>query len=283
MSPNSQLELTSLGRIGGIVHGIKLGADLTTDCTRAINEALVRHKVLFFREQHHLDDGQQYAFALHLGRPFVNPAENDNHLDTRLITEVDSTKGEFGNSWHADLTFLPAYPKGAVLRALTIPPSGGSTIWANTAAAYQNLPAALKALADTLRAVHTNGRRTVAINPIRTEHPVVRVHPETQEKCLLIGRHIHSIEGLPEEDGRVLIDLFARYIRRPENSVRWYWQVGDLAVWDNRATEHYAVHDYGNQPRLMHRIALDGELPRGVDGTPSRALAPTQNPQANSQ
>jgi alpha-ketoglutarate-dependent taurine dioxygenase len=74
----------------------------------------------------------------------------------------------------------------------------------------------------------------------------------------------------------VLIDLFARYIRRPENSVRWYWQVGDLAVWDNRATEHYAVHDYGNQPRLMHRIALDGELPRGVDGTPSRALAPTQ-------
>jgi taurine dioxygenase len=104
-----------------------------------------------------------------------------------------------------------------------------------------------------------------------TEHPVVRVHPETGERALLLGQFVRQILGVPSADSRYLFDLFQRHVTRLENTVRWRWSPGDLAIWDNRATQHYAIDDYGDLPRRMHRVTVAGDVPVGVDGRRSVA------------
>ncbi|PYC79447.1 taurine dioxygenase [Streptomyces tateyamensis] len=290
----TQLRLTpAAGRIGAIVHDVTLGGDLSAETVAAIEAALYEHKVLFFRGQQHLDDAGHEAFARLLGQPVGHPTVPS--VDGRYIFELDATKGARANNWHTDVTFVPSYPKASILRALELPEAGGSTVWANTVAAYQDLPAPLKTLADSLRAVHTNDydyaarpdaspeaaelfRRVFVSTTFKTEHPVVRVHPVTGEKTLLLGGFAQRIAGLPTADSQALLALFQRYVERLENTVRWDWQVGDVAIWDNRATQHYAVNDYGDQPRLVRRITLDGDLPVGVDGTASRLLEPADPP-----
>ena len=157
--------------------------------------------------------------------------------------------------------------------------------------AYQDLPEPLKALADGLRAVHSNDYDYAAVNPAReltgdlkkyreqfvstvykTEHPVVRVHPETGERGLFLGHFAQHFSGLSSRDFQQLFDLFQQRVTRPENTVRWSWREGDVAIWDNRATQHYAVADYGDRARRLHRITVAGDVPEGVDGRPSRAL-----------
>ena len=99
-----------------------------------------------------------------------------------------------------------------------------------------------------------------------TEHPVVRVHPETGERTLVLGNFVQRFVGLPKYDGQKLFDLFQSHITAPENTVRWNWQTGDVAIWDNRATQHYAVNDYGDQHRVVRRATIDGDVPVSVDG-----------------
>ncbi len=101
---------------------------------------------------------------------------------------------------------------------------------------------------------------------------MVRVHPETGERALFLGHFAQRFPGLSTKDFQYLFELFQQRVTRPENTVRWTWREGDVAVWDNRATQHYAVADYGDHPRLMHRITVAGDLPRGVDGSTSRSL-----------
>ena len=287
------------GHIGAVVHDVKLGGDLPSETVERIRAALHEHKVLFFRGQGHLDDASHEAFARLLGDPVGHPTVPS--ADGRYIFELDATKGVRANNWHTDVTFVPAYPKASVLRAVELPEFGGNTLWANTAAAYNALPAPLKALAESLRAVHTNAfdyaarlglredlaenreiaelfRQVFVSTAFKTEHPVVRVHPETGEKSLLLGAFTQSLVGLTSDDSRQLIALFQRYIERPENTVRWQWQVGDVAIWDNRATQHYAVNDFGDQPRVVRRITLDGDVPVGADGRSSRLLEPAEPP-----
>ncbi|MFJ3789553.1 TauD/TfdA dioxygenase family protein [Kitasatospora sp. NPDC090091] len=299
-APLTELRLTpAAGRIGAVVHDLRLGGDLSAETVAAVEAALYEHKVLFFRGQEHLDDAEHEAFARLLGQPVGHPTVPS--ADGRYIFELDATKGVRANNWHTDVTFVPSYPKASVLRSLELPPAGGSTVWANTVAAYQDLPEPLKVLAESLRAVHTNDydyaaslalrpeladnaeiaelfRKVFVSTAFKTEHPVVRVHPVTGEKTLLLGAFAQRIQGVSGADSRALIALFQRYVERLENTVRWEWQVGDVAIWDNRATQHYAVNDYGDEPRLVRRITLDGDLPVGVDGTPSRLLEPTEPP-----
>ncbi|BFV56832.1 TauD/TfdA family dioxygenase [Kitasatospora sp. CMC57] len=292
----TELRLTpAAGRIGAVVHDIELSSSLDPDTVAAIEAALYRHKVLFFRGQRQLDDAGHEAFARLLGHPVGHPTVPS--ADGRYIFELDATKGVRANNWHTDVTFVPSYPKASVLRALELPEAGGSTVWANTAAAYEDLPAPLKTLAESLRAVHTNDydyaatlaladnreiaalfRQVFVSTAFKTEHPVVRVHPVTGERSLLLGAFAQKIVGVSGADSQALIKLFQRYVERLENTVRWDWKVGDVAIWDNRATQHYAVNDYGDQPRLVRRITLDGDLPVGVDGTPSRLVEPTEPP-----
>ena len=191
---------------------------------------------------------------------------------------------------HTDVTFVEAYPKASILRSVVAPAFGGDTVWANTAAAYQSLPEPLRELADKLWAVHSNEydyagtkpdvdpakleryRQVFTSTVYETEHPVVRVHPISGERALQLGHFVKRIKGYSQADSAHLFNLLQGHVTRLENTVRWRWQAGDVAIWDNRATQHYAVDDYGTQPRIVRRVTLGGEVPVGVDGQQSRTL-----------
>lgn len=271
------------GRIGAELRGVKLSADLPREVKNTIYDAWLKHKVLFFRGQDHLDDRSQETLINLFGeKPVAHPTVPSKQ-GTSYITELDSTYGGRANSWHTDVTFVDAYPKASILRALKIPAAGGDTVWANTAAAYQDLTPELRALADKLWALHTNdydyiqNRETSEADRQRyheqftstsfeTEHPVVHVHPETGERHLLLGHFVKKILGVPAADSARLFQLLQDHVTRLENTVRWHWQPGDVAVWDNRATQHYAINDYGDQHRIVRRVTVDGHAPVSIDG-----------------
>jgi taurine dioxygenase len=284
-SVSAPIEILPIGgRIGAEVRGVRLSADLDAATVEAIRAAWLQHKVIFFRNQHHLDEASQEALTSVFGGAPVGHPTVPSIEGTRYILELDSRHGGRANSWHTDVTFVDAYPKASILRALVVPTAGGDTVWANTAAAYQDLSPALKALADSLWALHTNEYDYAARRPeassdalkryqevftstvYETEHPLVRVHPETGERTLLLGHFVKRILGLSSHDSAHLFQVFQEHVTKLENTVRWRWAVGDVAVWDNRATQHYAVNDYGDQHRVVRRVTVAGDVPVGVDG-----------------
>ena len=200
------------------------------------------------------------------------------------MLELDSAHGGRADSWHTDVTFVAAYPQASILRAVVVPDSGGDTAWANTAAAYDNLPLALRELVDKLWAVHTNlydyaasrnqvstaaleqHEKVFASTVYETEHPLVHVHPETGERSLILGHFAKKIIGLSSIDSAQLFSLLQGHVTKLENTVRWRWSVGDVAIWDNRATQHYAINDYGDQHRVVRRVTIDGDVPISIDG-----------------
>jgi taurine dioxygenase len=242
--------------------------------------------VVFLRDQQHATDADQRAFAELLG-PLTKPHPTVAG-DGTAVLPIDSEQGK-ANSWHTDVTFVDRVPAISVLRAITLPPYGGTTVWANTAEAYRRLHPALQALAGQLRAVHTNLYDYAADRPqiggvdvkeedyraefrhleFETEHPVVRIHPETGEPTLLLGHFVRSFSGLSSADSADLFALLQRQITRLENTVRWTWRDGDIAIWDNRATQHYAVADYDDLPRRLHRVTIAGDIPVGINGDSS--------------
>ncbi|ATQ42361.1 TauD/TfdA dioxygenase family protein [Caulobacter mirabilis] len=282
------------GRLGAEIAGVRLGPDLDDATVQAIYDALHAHKVIFFRDQGHLDDDSQEAFAERLGSPVAHPTVPVKN--GKYLLELDSRLGGRANSWHTDVTFVDAYPKASILRAVTSPEYGGDTVWANTAEAYNRLPPELKALADSLWALHTNAydyaatrgtvskeaierHRTVFASTVyETEHPVVRVHPATGERTLVLGHFVKSFVGYSSQDSRRLFDLLQDQVVKLENTVRWRWRQGDVAIWDNRATQHYAVDDYGDQVRVMRRVTLDGDTPVSITGERSRVIKPEVAP-----
>jgi taurine dioxygenase len=203
------------------------------------------------------------------------------------------------NIWHSDITFVADCPAFTLLRAVEIPPQGGETLWSNTVAAYESLPPVLRELADRLWVVHTNGydpevrvvdpereeadRRfrvdIFARDEFETHHPLVRVHPETGERSLVLGAFgRRGFVGVDGADSASLFELFQRHVTSIENTVRWRWTPGDLAIWDNRATQHYASHDYGDLPRRMDRTTVAGEMPVSVDGRESVVVLGADHP-----
>ena len=200
---------------------------------------------------------------------------------------MDGSRGERASSWHADITFLDAYPSITILRPHELPERGGDTLWGNTVAAYAELPEPLRELADKLRAIHTNqydyvgDRGNVREDGLKrfneiftstvyeTEHPLVSVHPVTGERTLLVGHFLQRLVGFGTSDSNRLIGIFTDHATRPENTLRWHWSPGDVAIWDNRATIHRAVDDYGDRPRVVRRTTVAGDLVVGVDGRPS--------------
>lgn len=286
----TELKVAKLGaHIGARIDGVRLGGDLDAATVAGIRSALLAHKVVFFRGQHHLDDTGQQEFAALLGElTQAHPTTTSRARGN--VLPIDSEYGK-ANSWHTDVTFVDRVPAVSVLRAVQLPPYGGSTTWASTVAAYQKLPDPLKSLVDGLRAVHTNDydyaarvdqvrtggvdvkeeshRREFVSDLYETDHPVVRVHPETGERALLLGHFVKRFVGLNSTESRTLFNLLQDRVTALENTTRWHWQPGDVAIWDNRATQHYAVADYDDQPRRMHRVTIAGDVPVGVDGRPS--------------
>ena len=277
------------GRIGAEIRGVTLSGELNAATVDAIQAALVKHKVIFFRGQTQLDDQGQEAFATLLGNPVAHPTVPVQE-GTHYLLELDGAQGRRANSWHTDVTFVDAYPKASILRNVVAPDAGGDTVWANTATAYDDLTPELKALADSLWAVHSNEYDYAGIRPnfdparleeyrkvftstvYETEHPVVRVHPVSGEKTLLLGHFVKRLKGLSQHDSAHLFAVLQSHVTRLENTVRWRWQPGDVVIWDNRATQHYAVDDYGTQPRIVRRVTLDGDVPVGIDGQRSRTI-----------
>ena len=277
------------GRIGAEVRNIRL-SELEDDTLEELSRALLQYKVLFFRDQADLSVEGHEQFAAKFGAPEAHPTIS-MASGTRFVFELDSARGGKANDWHTDITFMPRPYKASILRAVVIPEVGGDTVWANTATAYADLPDTLRKMADELWAQHSNefdyaeqsgnaheGAQALTANELtrtihRTEHPVVHVHPETGERALLLGAFFRRFVGIPQRESRYLYDLLQGYVTRLENTVRWRWAPGDVVIWDNRSTQHYAIDDYGTQARVVHRVSVQGEIPCSVDGRSSRALS----------
>ncbi len=292
--PASSLDIRPVtGRIGAEIRGVQLSGDLDATTVQAIEAALVRHKVIFFRGQGHVDNAAHEAFTALFGDPVAHPtvpvAEG-----SRYLLDLDSKEGYAASSWHTDVTFVDAYPKGSILRAITAPEAGGDTVWANTETAYEGLPEPLRQLANNLWAVHTNDydyaaqfgvakdapdsvkdrakfqKSVFASTVYETEHPVVRVHPVSGQRSLLLGHFVRNFVGLNQKDSARLFNILQDHITREENVVRWRWEAGDVAFWDNRATQHRAVADFALQRRTLRRATVNGDVPVGIDGRTSR-------------
>jgi alpha-ketoglutarate-dependent taurine dioxygenase len=278
--------LTRLSQsVGAKVEGVTLGGDLDIDTIEWLRTQLAIHKVLIVRGQQHLTDESQYAFAKLLGEPtLAHPTVVSQGKDNLVLEGA-------ANAWHTDVSFVDRVPKISILRAVQLPGYGGATEWANTVAAYNRLPEPLRDLADKLWAAHTNdydyaaAKNKDAVDSsglsyaeftrtrFETEHPVVHVHPGTGERSLLLGQFVSHLVGLHPEESTDLIRLFQARILKPDNTMRWHWEEGDVALWDNLATQHYGVADFGDQPRKNHRVTLAGSVPVSVDGETSRIIS----------
>lgn len=277
------------GRIGAEIVGVDLSQDLGEQVVRAIRQTLVKYKVIFFRNQN-LDSNGQITFAQRFGQitaahPTMRPLESQLE-----ILELDCRhEGDRANHWHTDITFIDRPPMGAILRAVEIPPIGGDTIWANTVTAYQDLPEPLQQFANKLWAVHSNiydsaeatfdisdslrkAKKIYTSTVYQVLHPVVHVHPESGERALLLGSFVFQLQEFTKAESRQIVQLLQSYILRPRNTVRWHWQAGDVIFWDNRATQHYAVDDFGNQARRVQRVTIVGDVLVSVDGHKSQVI-----------
>ena len=275
-------------RIGARVTGVDITRELDAETVAAIRSALSEHKALVF-DATGLDDVGQQRFARHFGElttahPTVPALDGEPN-----ILPVDSERGGRANHWHTDVTFVVSPPQASTLRSIVIPPYGGETLIANSAAAYRDLPEPLRAFAETLRAVHTNvydyaeqvrprrenyeeQRKVFTSIKFETEHPVVRVHPLTGERGLFIGGFAQRIVGLSAGESRKILDILQAYVTRPENVLRWRWSPNELVLFDNRITQHYAIDNYDDQPRRLHRVTVAGDVPVGVDGRQSSVI-----------
>lgn len=288
-TPTATISVQQLGgRIGARIDGVRLAGDLPEETIAEIRAALLQHKVVFFRGQSHLEDEEHIAFAERFG-PLTTAHPTVNTGSARVL-RLTANKGMAANAWHTDVTFVDRVPAISVLRGVTIPPYGGNTVWANTATAYSLLPEPLKALVDGLWVVHTNSydyaqrdeeheepdanysRDDFVSQLFETEHPVVRVHPETGERCLVLGHFVKGFVGLNFTESMALFQLLQNRVTKLENTVRWTWESGDVAMWDNRATQHYAVADFDSAPREVRRITVSGDVPVSIDGRRSRVI-----------
>ncbi len=296
------------GHIGADITGVDLAGDLDETAVAGIRAALLRWKVVFFRGQR-LDHASHVALARRFGEPVVLPrrgkASPPDHPEIETTADRMELGGRFGmeheewlrrrrhtllRGWHCDHGARVDPPAATILRAETVPPYGGDTTWSNLAAAYTGLSAPLREFADRLRAEHRLGvgyqprpgddayLRHLLDRQTASEHPLVRVHPETGERVLFVnGYYVEQITGLSRPESAAVLQLLLDQATRPEYTVRLRWEPGTVAFWDNRATIHLAPGDTAHldHPRIMHRVMLTGDVPVGVDGRPSTPLTGT--------
>jgi taurine dioxygenase len=274
----SDLAVTPLTTVlGAEVSDIELTPDLDVGSVAAVRQALLRHKVLFFRDQS-LDPASLTALARLFGEPTeAHPVEPSVEGHPEVLA-LDADEGARADVWHSDLTFQPSPPMGAMLQAMVVPDVGGDTIWSDMAATYEALSPTLRGFLDGLTATHsatkaggyfaqrdTDGdkaSKTAAAEP--THHPVVRVHPETGRRSLFVNPlFTDKIDGLRRGESDALLSMIQKVAVAPERLVRWHWRQGDVAFWDNRCTMHYALLEFTG-PRRMNRVALHGDQPAGV-------------------
>ncbi|MFI8949823.1 TauD/TfdA dioxygenase family protein [Streptomyces sp. NPDC053750] len=272
--PYERFEIVPQARtIGAEIRGVDLSRPLGPALREELNRALLEWKVLFFRAQH-LTSEQQRDFAGHWGDLETNPLLTAGSSDDVVrFDKGDGNTPTFENVWHADVTFRERPALGAVLQLREVPPFGGDTMWADMAAAYDNLPQQVKDRIDGARAVHDfipgfarffGPERLIPHQDLfpPVEHPVVRTHPETGRRMLFVNTSFTThINGMDRDESDRLLRFLFQQAHVPEYQVRFRWQPGDVAFWDNRATQHYAVGDYGSDRRVAERVAIEGDRP----------------------
>ncbi|AOJ84175.1 taurine dioxygenase [Burkholderia savannae] len=276
----TRLKLTRLTpAIGAIVDNVDLANAADGDLRRDIRDALAHHQVLFFRDQR-LSAARHRDFAAGFGDLHVHPIY-PSHPQAREIMVLDNAVFDLKDNaiWHTDVTFVETPPSASILAARTLPETGGDTLWGSGFAAYGALSDRVKTQLDGLTAQHdftksfplkrfgltaddrARWEDTRMKNPPVT-HPVVRTHPENGRKALFVNEGFTTeINELPEEESAALLRFLFAHQSRPEFTLRWRWQAGDVAFWDNRSTIHYAVNDYGSAHRVMHRATIVGDRP----------------------
>ena len=269
------------GALGAEIGGVDLN-DLDDETVGEIRAAWLRHLVVFFREQD-LDSDAFVAFARRIGEPIEYPFVRgfDDHPEIIAVKKLPNETVNFGGIWHSDTVYLDQPPMGTMLIAREIPPTGGDTMFANQYAAYEALSPAMQEMLAPLRGVNSSALADVsktredrmrdvgdaaasggADRVFEASHPVVRTHPETGRKSLYVNiAHTARFDGMTEDESRPLLQFLFQHQVKPEFTCRFRWEVGSLAMWDNRCAQHNPVNDYHGFTRVMHRITLAGDTP----------------------
>jgi len=253
--------------LGAESRGIDLTRPLSPALRDLVLQLLLEHQVIFFRDQDITQD-QQKALARQfgeLGTDSINGADEVQQLRSGTY---------YGTQWHADATYRETPFFASILRSYVAPPLGGDTVYASAIAAYAGLPDEVKARIDTLTAVHrplgkaqllikNEAQRQAYLEKYPgAEHPVVIRHPHTGAKALYVNPSFtQHIVGLDEAESDALLATLNHQFTRPEYQVRWSWKPHSVAIWDNRAVQHYGVPDYGDQPRYLERVVVQGDRP----------------------
>jgi taurine dioxygenase len=265
--------------IGAEIHGVDLSKPLGEATFKEIEAALHQHLVIFFRDQELVPE-RQLEFATRFGEsepphPFFPKIEAHPQVS---VLENDEARPPETNVWHTDVTWRDEPPLGSVLYGADIPDCGGDTLWANMYAVYDSLTDEEKNRLQGLRAVHSievfdasnnyeNSKDKNSFLEILKKypprsHPIVRTHPVTGRKALFVNATFTKhIEGMAANESAELLQSLYDKVKTPEFQVRFNWTKGAVAVWDNRATQHYAVADYWPQYRRMHRVTIKGDVP----------------------
>jgi taurine dioxygenase len=268
------------GALGAEILGIDLAGELSEDTVAAIRRAWLEHLVVFFRDQD-LPPALFLAFARRLGEPIEYPFVKglDEAPEIIPVLKLESERVNFGGIWHSDTAYLEVPPMASMLVAREVPPAGGDTEFANMYLAYETLSDGMKRLLQGLVAVNSSAAADVsrtredrlkdsaradARKEYSAAHPVVRVHPETGRRALYVNvAHTVRFEGMTEAESAPILRYLYRHQVRPELTCRFRWRPGSLAFWDNRCAQHNAINDYQGHRRLLHRITLAGDEPKG--------------------
>jgi len=254
------------GALGAAVTGVRLG-ELDDAQFATIRQAFLDHSMLVFPDQF-LSEDDHVSFASRWGEFSISPFVT--YLDEYPAILPLHNRGKAGavtENWHTDSAFLDEPPALNVLSARDVP-IGGDTMWSNQYNSYERLSDGLKAMLDGVRGEFT-GARLAALagseDVPRNLHPIVRTHPDTGRKALYISKPVDTLprfEHMTAEESLPLLEYLYAHSVRPDNVYRHHWRNGDVVMWDNRCTMHYAVHDYGEEVRDIHRISIKGDVPR---------------------
>lgn len=262
--------------LGAEIEGADLSRPLGDDVIAEIRKALNEYRVVFFRNQD-ITPEQHLEFARLFGDPVDYPMVKglDDYPKIVPVVKLENETANFGGVWHSDTTYLAEPPMGAILVARELPPEGGDTLFANMVMAYDALSDGMKDMLSGLVGVNSSAKAGVSKSrenrqknmddmpePLTSEHPIVRTHPETGEKVLYVNRgHTVGIKGMSDEESGPILECLFKHQRRPEFTCRFKWAPGSIAFWDNRSTQHYPLNDYHGLKRVMHRVTLAGDVP----------------------
>ncbi|MBK4785233.1 MAG: taurine dioxygenase [Pantoea sp. Pent] len=277
---NERVNFTALGPyIGAQVSDVDLSRPLSDAQFEQLYHGLLRHQVLFLRDQR-ITSEQQRALAIRFGDLHIHPVyPHAEGVEEIIVLDTHQDNPPDNDNWHTDVTFIQTPPAIAILTSKLLPESGGDTLWTSGIAAYEALSEPFKQLLSGLQAEHDfkksfqeykyrkteeehqRWQQAVAKHP-PVQHPVIRTHPVSGRKALFVNEGFTTrVLGVSEKESEALLGYLFVHAIKPEFQVRWRWQPNDVAIWDNRVTQHYANADYYPARRVMHRATVLGDVP----------------------